>query len=320
MLRKITSSIVIMLLLVGFFAQCGLADCGKCGLKVGNGLSKLTDAQQAGAEAAGQAKKALGDAVPKVVLVYDSLKNDIAEKEKLIEGVGSVFEKALIYGCTSYSPLTQQSNEGTVGVLAMAGDISVISAVADLYDGYQPCGVKIGAYLKQQGVPDSKGKVLLLFGDCHVDKNDALVTGVKSILGEKFPIVGGASRGDFLYYKGKIVRKSNLGLLLSGNFKCGFSTKKDNSPEGLITSARQACSEAVAGKKDDVIMTFAFDCGGRRDKMGDNLPKELEAMKSVLGNSPIFGFYGSGEIGPVDNDSPSRGVGYHVVICSIKAK
>ncbi|MHC4213554.1 MAG: FIST N-terminal domain-containing protein, partial [Planctomycetota bacterium] len=297
MLRKITSSLVIMLLIVSF-ADCVVADCGKCGLKVGNGLSKLTDAQQAGAEAAGQAKKALGDAVPKVVLVYDNLKNDVGEKEKLIEGVASVFDKALIYGCTSYSPLTQQSNEGTVGVLAMAGDVAVNTAVADLHDGYQPCGVKIGAYLQQQGVPDSKGKVLLLFGDCHVDKNDALVAGVKSILGEKFPIVGGASRGDFLYYKGKIVRKSNLGLLLSGNFKCGFSTKKDNSPEGLITSARQACSEAVAGKKDDVVMTFAFDCGGRRDKMKDNLPKELAAMKEILGESPIFGFYGSGEIGP----------------------
>jgi hypothetical protein len=319
MLRKITSSIVIMLLIISF-ADCASADCGKCGLKVGNGLSHLTDAQEAGAEAAGQAKKALGDAAPKVVLVFDNLKNDISEKEKLIEGVGSVFDKALIYGCTSYSPLTQQSNEGTVGVLVMTGDVAVTTAVADLHDGYQPCGVKIGAYLQQQGVPDSKGKVLLLFGDCHVDKNDALVGGVKSILGEKFPIVGGASRGDFLYYKGKIVRKSNLGLLLCGNFKCGFSTKKDNSPEGLITSARQACSEAVAGKKDDVVMTFAFDCGGRRDMMKDSLPKELAAMKEILGESPIFGFYGSGEIGPVDNDSPSRGVGYHVAICSIKSK
>jgi hypothetical protein len=319
MLRRITSSIVV-LLLVAFFAACCIADCGKCTLKVGTGLSQLTGAQQAGAEAAKQAKQALGDAPPKVVLVYDSLKNDLAEKEKLIEGVGSVFDKAIVFGCSSYSPLTQQSNKGTVGVLAMAGDVAVKTAVADLYDDYKLCGVKIGSCLQQQSLPDSKGKVLLLFGDCHVNKNDALVAGVKSILGEKFPIVGGASRGDFLYYKGKIVRKSNLGLLLSGNFECGFSTKKDNSPEGLINSARQACSEAVAGRKDDIVMTFAFDCGGRRGKMKDNLPKELSAMKEVLGDSPIFGFYGSGEIGPADNDSPSRGVGYHIAICTIKSK
>jgi hypothetical protein len=319
MLRKITS-LIVLLLLVGFFAAYCIADCSKCTLKVGNGLSQLADAQQAGAEAAKQAKEALGKGTAKVVLVYDCLKNDPAEKEKLIEGVGSVFDKAIIFGCSSYSPLTQQSNKGTVGVLAMAGDVAVETAVADLYDDYQLCGVKIGACLQQQGLPRSKGKVLLLFGDCHVDKNDALVAGVKSILGEKFPIVGGASRGDYLYYKGKIVRKSNLGLLLSGNFKCGFSTKMDNSPEGLINSARQACTEAIGGRKDNVVMTFAFDCGGRRGKMKDNLPKELAAMKDVLGDSPIFGFYGSGEIGPANNDSPSRGVGYHIAICTIKSK
>jgi hypothetical protein len=319
MLRRIASSIAV-LLLVAFLAPCCIADCGKYTLKVGNGLSQLTDAQQAGAEAARQARKALGDVPPKVVLVYDSLKNDLVEKEKLIEGVGSVFDKAVVFGCSSYSPLTQQSNKGTVGVLAMAGDVAVKTAVADLYDDYRLCGVKIGSCLRQQGLPDSKGKVLLLFGDCHVDKNDALVAGVKSILGQKYPIVGGASRGDFLYYKGKIVRKSNLGLLLSGSFECGFSTKKDNSPEGLINSARQACSEAVAGKKDDIAMTFAFDCGGRRGMMKDNLPKELAAMKEVLGDSPIFGFYGSGEIGPANNNSPSRGVGYHIAVCTIKFK
>ena len=176
MLRRITSSLVIMLLIVSLAGHVN-ADCGNCGLSVGNGLSQLDDAQQAGAEAAKQAKEALGSAKAKVVLVYDCLKNEPAEKEKLIEGVGSIFDKAIIFGCSSYSPLTQQSNEGKVGVLAMAGDIDVTSAVAALHDDYQPCGVKIGAHLKQQGVPDSKGKVLLLFGDCHVDKNDALVAG-----------------------------------------------------------------------------------------------------------------------------------------------
>ena len=37
----------------------------------------------------------------------------------------------------------------------------------------------------------------------------------------------------------------------------------------------------------------------------------------LFGDAPLFGFYGSGETGPADNDSPPRGVGYHIVICAI---
>jgi hypothetical protein len=295
---------------------------GGCGssLSVGTGQSMLEDPAKAGADAAAAAKAALGSDDAKVVLVFDSVGKQVEQKQKLLDGVSSVFDKSIIYGCSSYSPLTQYGNDGSVGVMALGAKVNVTTAVADLANGYEACGKKIGQSLKDVEMPKAGGKVLLLFGDCHVAENDKLVTGVKGVLGEKFPIVGGASAGDFLYYQGRIVRKSNLGILLTGDFQCSFSTKKDNSPEGLITSARDAFEQAMGQKKDDVALALVFDCGGRRGKMGDNLPKELEAMKSVAGSVPIFGFYGSGEIGPVDNDSPARGVGYHLAVCSIFAK
>ncbi len=61
-------------------------------------------------------------------------------------------------------------------------------------------------------------------------------------------------------------------------------------------------------------------CGGRRGKMlkDNSFAKEVEAMKAVAGDIPIFGFYGSGEIGHKDNDSPARGVGYSIAACAIK--
>jgi hypothetical protein len=295
---------------------------GGCGssLSAGTGLSAQDDPAKAGAEAATQAKAALGGAGAKVVLVFDNVGKKPEEKQKLLEGVGSVFDRSLIYGCSSYSPLTQYGNDGSVGVMALGGNVKVATAVADLADGYEACGKQVGEGLKDVEMPEADGKVLLLFGDCHVAENDKLVTGVKGVLGEKFPIVGGASKGDFLYYQGKIVRKSNLGILLTGDFECSFSTKKDNSPEGLITSARDAFEQTMGQKKDDAALALVFDCGGRRGKMGDSLPMELEAMKVIAGGVPIFGFYGSGEIGPVDNDSPARGVGYHLAVCSIFAK
>lgn len=308
------------LILSAFLLTTAVA--GGCGsaLSVGTGQSMLKDPAKAGAEAAVGAKAALAGADAKVVLVFDNIGKKVEDKQKLLEGVGSVFDKSIIYGCSSYSPLTQYGNEGSVGVLALGGKVKITTAVANLENGYEACGKQIGESLKKADLPKAKGKVLLLFGDCHVPKNDELVGGVKGQLGEKFPIVGGASAGDFLYNAGQIVRKSNIGILLTGDFKCSFSTKKDNSPEGLITSARDAFKQSVGQKKDDAALAFVFDCGGRRGKMGESLPKELEAMKVVAGSVPIFGFYGSGEIGPVDNDSPSRGVGYHLAVCSIFTK
>jgi hypothetical protein len=308
-------------LILSVFAVLALIvnGCGRS-LSAGTGQSMLKDPAQAGVEAAVGAREALGGADAKVVLVFDNVGKRVEEKQKLLDGVGLVFDRSIIYGCSSYSPLTQHGNDGSVGVLALGGNVKVATAVADLENGYEACGKQIGESLQKVEMPEAGGKVLLLFGDCHVPENDKLVGGVKGVLGEKFPIVGGASAGDFLYYNGQIVRKSNLGILLIGDFKCSFSTKKDNSPEGLITSARDAFEQSMGQQKNDAALAIVFDCGGRRGKMGDNLPKELEAMKSVAGSVPIFGFYGSGEIGPVDNDSPSRGVGYHLAVCSIFAK
>jgi len=147
-----------------------------------------------------------------------------------------------------------------------------------------------------------------------VPKNNDLVESVRSVLGEKFPIAGGASHG--IYFKGKVL-EGNVGVLLTGNFTTGFSTKKESGTEGLIKSAHDAFAEAIGRNKKKLVVMFAFNCGGRRGSLGDNLPKELEAMKKAAGTVPIFGFYGSGEIGPKDNNSPSCGVGYSIAACAI---
>ncbi len=301
------------------------ANCGSCGsdaetptLGVGTGLSMKTDAQAAGIEAAKAAKAALGAQEPKLVLVYDA--EAIIDKAKMLEGVCSVFDASVVYGCPGYGPLTQESNQGNVGVLALGGDIGVSIAVAKTDGDHQACGERIGTALLEASKTDAPGKLLLLFGDCHVPADDDLVKGVCSVLGETFPAIGGASRtepdknGD-VFTQGKIASGQNIGILLTGDFRCGFAMKKDNSPEGLITSARDAVKEAFAGQNP--ALAFVFDCGGRRGKMEDNVPKELEAIKEVAGDVPLFGFYGSGEIGHLNNGTPSRGDGFHISVCAL---
>ncbi len=298
------------------------AHCGVCGvgdkaatLGVGTGLSMKTDAEAAGIEAAKAAKAALGKQEPVLVLVYDA--EAITDKAAMLKGVCSVFDASVVYGCPGYGPLTQESNQGNVGVLALGGDIEVTTATAKTGGDHRACGEQLGKALLDASKADSPGRLLILFGDCHVPADDDLVKGACSVLGEKFPAIGGASKGGDIYNRGKVIPGHNIGILLTGDFRCGFSMKKDNSPEGLITSARDTVTEAFKGQEP--ALAFVFDCGGRRGEMGDNVPKELEAMKSVAGDVPLFGFYGSGEIGHRSNGAPSCGDGFHISVCALTA-
>ncbi len=286
------------------------------GITLGNGYSEEQDGKTAGIEAAKMAKKAIGGEA-KVVLVYDSVGGGIEGKKAMLEGVASVFDAKIIYGCSAYAPITQDCNTGTVGVLALGGEIGVVAVKATVNDDYEACGKKIGEALKEVTLPKRTGQLVLLFGKCHIPKNDDLVRGVTSVLGEKFPIAGGAALGGLLYYRGKVLEDSNLGLLLTGKFRCGFAARNAPADEKdrVIAVAGEAVEKARDGNK--AALLFAFDCGGRRGQMGGEVAKELAAMKAAADGAPIFGFYGSGETGPGDNDSAPRGVGYHIIIGAI---
>ena len=289
------------------------------------GYSVLKDAREAGVEAAGKAKEALKGESPKIVIAFGFAKK--FNHAQMLEGVNSVFDPSLVCGCSAYNAITQEGNNGMVGVLALAGRIKVTTTVADVEgNDFKGCGVRIGEALKAASRVRVKGKLVVLIGDCHVNKNDAVVKGICEVLGEKFRVVGAAATGGITYDKGKVIgRKKNLGILITGDFTLGCSTLNKGpasvDPNPLVAAAGEAFKNAVGGDLGRTVLVFAFDCGGRRGKMGADRPRELGVMQAVVGKDmPIFGFYGSGEMGPKDNDSPSRGVGYHISACAIKCK
>ena len=316
-MREVVRFCLVCVVFVGLMMPTASGAAAAPAVVAGTGHSALKDAGKAGVEAATKAKAALGGQAAKVVIVFDSLPGKVPVKEKLLAGVGKVFDASIIYGCSGYDPITQESNFGTVGVLAIAGKIEATGKASNLEGGHEACGRRIGEALKPS-VPEKGGRVVLLFGSCHVPADDKLVKGVCSVLGEKFPAAGAAaSKGEFAYCKGKVLRKSNIGLLLTGAFKCGFATKDGKGVEGVISSARDAVAQAAGADKSKAALVFAFDCGGRRGTLKQDRVKELDAMREAIGKVPIFGFYGSGEIGPKDNNSPARGVGYHIAACVI---
>ena len=304
------------------------AACGVCGtpaahshaMGIGVGHSEATDSVAAGDEAAKQAKAALKGATPTVVLVFDCVK----DPQAMLDAVARHFDAKTIYGCSSYNAITPTGPSGTVGVLALTGVHADAAIVAlEGKNGHEACGKKIGEALKP-AVANSKGhgKLMILIGDAHYPINQKLIDGVCGVLGQTFPISGGAAKGGLTYYQGKVHKTSNLGLLIAGDFTTGFAIKKAKTtkPMDVVNAAGEAFTKAVAGKKDKLQMVFAFDCGGRRGQMKDKRPLEVEQMKQAVGDVPIFGFYGSGETGRDGNDAPPKGVGYHICAAAIFRK
>jgi len=306
--------------------SCGAA--GKAGAKhahavsAGTGYSELTDGEKAGVEAAKKAKTAIGKVKPKLVLVFGmSQKFDQA---KAVAGVVSVFDPKIVHGCAGYNTITEAGNAGTVSVLALGGEITVTPVIADIEKkDFLASGKKIGEALKKASEVKASGKLVVLIGDCHVNSNDKVVKGISGVIGTAIPVVGGAAHGGTTYFEGKLVGKAkNVGILITGDFLVGCSTLNagpaDVHANKVVAAAGQAFKNAVGENLKHTAMVFAFDCGGRRGKMGKDRPEELKVMQAVVGTKmPLIGFYGSGEMGPKACGQPSAGVGYHISACAL---
>jgi len=326
--KHMLSSALMCAALAGLLVTApGAAKAAEKTVCAGTGYSVDNDGLKAGMEAAKKAKESLGKAAAKLVLVFGN--HEGIDQAKILEGVASVFDANIVYGCSAYNAITQHGNAGSAGVLALGGEIKVTTVLADVKKGktgYEDCGKKIGKGLKKAGEVKSDGKLVVLIGDCHVKNNDKVVKGILGVLGEKFPVVGAAACGGITYFKGKLVGKmKNLGILITGKFRIGCSMLNkgpaDVHKNELVAAAGQAFKNAVGEDKDKTALVFAFDCGGRRGRMGKDRPDELKVMQAVVGKEmPIIGFYGSGEMGIKTMGAPACGDGYHISVCAIKTK
>jgi len=112
---------------------------------------------------------------------------------------------------------------------------------------------------------------------------------------------------------------SAIALMLSGNFKVSLAGRKAEENSKVISTAGDAFAEARANLDGKPIAALAFNCAGRKGKL-DNLEDELEAIQKEFGTeTPIFGTYCAGEIGPADVAVKPLGVlssgnGWHLMV------
>jgi len=301
-------------------------------LKTGVGMSELTDAQAAGAEAAAMAKAMLGDAPAKVVIVFAARAQ---VRPELVEGLAKHFDKQLIYGCEGYSPLTNKGNFDALGhtiphgvaVLALGGDAAVTVVSEPVLPGadnaarFTASGEKLGLALQSAARQEAKSRLVLMFGNQHVGDNQPLVTGFYKGLGESLtvPVVGAAAGGQDAkeIVKGEIVKGVNVAVLVSGAYDFGVGLAGGGGD--LVQKAEEAFAAATKAHGNKPLVAFVFDCGGRRGDMvkQKTIAAEFEAMRKAAPDAMLFGFYGGGEIGTADKQERSRGVGFHIAVATL---
>lgn len=304
------------------------------------GVSAAEDPLQAGKAAAQAAKKQIGAAPLKAVIVAECYE-DKARKAKVLEGVCSVLGMQKVYGGSTYGSFTQAGvmEDESVSVLVIAGKDINVRAVCQEKMGTAGLSLdndkdrdKLYAALRKAGA-DLAGKLgkkddsrlMIVIADAHSPKNGPLVEGIQQNLGPGFAIIGGSANKNagqtFVYFRGRMLTDSVVGLMLDGDFKVALAGRQAKENAKIISTARAGADEALrrlAKAKARPAAVLAFNCAGRKGKL-DNVAAELAAMQKAFGRELVlFGTYNAGEIGPADvaDKKPgvlSSGIGWHVM-------
>jgi hypothetical protein len=165
--------------------------------------------------------------------------------------------------------------------------------------------------------------LLLLFGDMHIDSNAKVMAGAQEVLGEDFPIVGGASPPEYAcYVAGELKPAQVMGILLTMPMRVAALLAQVPGKE-METMSPEQCVEAGVGPFKRVLaeisgapeVIFMFDCQSRWKLRNHYLPSVLEQIPP---RASLLGFAGSGENGPPATGDKSVGTGGALVLCAIK--
>ncbi len=277
---------------------------------VGTGFSTNPDMQIAADMAAFQAKRELKGAAPKLVLVADGYRGD---KQLMLNRIAKYFPKQTIYGGMSFGAICDKgfARGNSIAVVAIADPkMKITAARADgVKADMHKAGVSIANGL---GCQAGSAVSVMLMGDCHVPTDQTLVEGVQSVLGDKLPIYGGSTSFEAdSYYQGVARRDSAFGIATMNSKAASVLAGGSANEKEALALALQSMKTALQTNGNNKMLML-FECAGRQGLFSD-CDLERQILMAQMGKQlPIFGFYGSGEIGQPDGSSKSEGRGVHV--------
>lgn len=225
-------------------------------LKVSVGISEGEDSYAVGANACQDAMTKLGAEKADLAIVFASSKYN---QEKMLSGVRSVSLDALLVGSSTAGEITTDGPANKPSVAVMLISSSEIKFYAAVGENIATDARAAGKYAADE-VKKKAGaelKAFMMIPDVLVGNGADIVRGVLDVLGEHFPVVGGASGDDFKFVKtyqylnDKAYSGAVVGLGLVGNFKIGIGVKHGWLPVGSpmkVTKSKGAVLHELDGK------------------------------------------------------------------------
>ncbi|HIC26935.1 MAG TPA: hypothetical protein EYO81_01595, partial [Gammaproteobacteria bacterium] len=214
-------------------------------IQAGVGQSSGKDPFETGFEACQVALEKLGGEKADLVIVFSSIK---LNPQEVIRGVREASGNALLVGCSDAGSITNAGPaENSVGVMAISSDkLHFYTGLKErIKDGAREAGQSVAKEI--QASAKEPLKVFLMFPDVLSGNGADIVRGVLDVLGEHFPVLGGAAGDDFLFEKtyqykdDKVVSGGVTGLGISGDFVMGAGVRHGWMPIGspmIVTKSK----------------------------------------------------------------------------------
>ena len=226
-------------------------------IKAGVGLGKnLNNHKQAAKDAAREALDKLGGQAPSIVIAFSSIKY---EQKDVLAGLNEIFTNVPIIGGSAAGEITSWDTAfEAVSVMAIATD--QIKFTLGIGTNVAADSFKAGAMAAQEVIKNNGNKkpdLLLILPDGMTANGAALVDGVRSVMGQNFPIIGGSLGDDYLfkktyeYHNDQLLTDTIVAVGFSGDFTYGFGIRHGWKPVGLpmkITKAEGVWIKEIDGK------------------------------------------------------------------------
>lgn len=203
----------------------------------GVGLSNNKDSYHAGYEATKTAIEKAGGQKPDFTIAFASVALD---QKELVRGIREASEGAPLIGCSAAGEITNAGpSQKSLGVMAIRSDeIRFFTGLGrDIKNGAREAGKAVAREVMEAS--HDPLRVFLMFPDVLTGNGADVVRGVLDVLGEHFPVVGGAAGDDFLFektyqYKDDVVVSGAVaGLGITGSFSMGVGVRHGWMPIGI---------------------------------------------------------------------------------------
>lgn len=224
-------------------------------IHLGVGTSHNLNSRMAGVEAAKDALLKAGRPKADCAIILSS---SAFNPQEVLSGVREASGAAAVAGCsTSGEIISSGPQDRSVIVLVLASDDVRFHPVKaeSISKDMQQAGRAFAEQVRQKS--GGKAKLTFIFSDPLSGNGTELVRGIFDVLGNSFPLLGGAAGDDmkfkktFQYFNDQVLTDAAVGIALEGDFQCRVGADHGWQPIGnprTVTKAKGTVLYELDGK------------------------------------------------------------------------